>query len=74
MAPEVKNQMMEKYANTLLVGHVGQPDSVAEAYLFLMKSVTVQFPSLKVTNHVIIYRCDFITGERIEVDGGSKLS
>ncbi|KAL5511057.1 hypothetical protein ACEPAH_4272 [Sanghuangporus vaninii] len=43
----------EQYANTVLVQHMGQPDELAEAYLFCMK-------------------CQYITGQRIEVDGGGK--
>ncbi|KAL5532537.1 hypothetical protein ACEPAF_4311 [Sanghuangporus sanghuang] len=44
---------LEKHANALLVQHIGQPDELAEAYLFCMK-------------------CQYITGQRIEVDGGGK--
>ncbi|KAL5529789.1 hypothetical protein ACEPAG_5776 [Sanghuangporus baumii] len=51
--PTERREALEKHANTLLVQHMGQPDEVAEAYLFCMK-------------------CQYITGQRIEVDGGGK--
>ncbi|KAL5489725.1 hypothetical protein ACEPAI_4557 [Sanghuangporus weigelae] len=51
--PAERTEALEKYANALLVQHIGQPDEVAEAYLFCMK-------------------CQYITGQRIEVDGGGK--
>ncbi|KAL5524400.1 hypothetical protein ACEPAF_9540 [Sanghuangporus sanghuang] len=51
--PVEAREELEKHANTLLVQHIGQPDELAEAYLFCMK-------------------CRYITGQRIEVDGGGK--
>ncbi|KAL5519705.1 hypothetical protein ACEPAG_1365 [Sanghuangporus baumii] len=53
LLPAERREALEKQANALLVQHVGQPDEVAEAYLFCMK-------------------CQYITGQRIEVDGGWK--
>ncbi|KAL5489714.1 hypothetical protein ACEPAI_4546 [Sanghuangporus weigelae] len=50
---EVRNNIFEESAKTLLVQHVAEPDEIAEAYLFCMK-------------------CQYITGQRIEVDGGAK--
>ena len=41
MSEEAKNKMVENAEKTLLVGHIGQPDTVAEAYLFLMKLVII---------------------------------
>ena len=34
---EAKKRTMEEAAKKLPVGHVGTPDALAEAYLFLMK-------------------------------------
>lgn len=55
MEPAARQAMYEAAGKRLLVGHIGSPEEVAEAYLFLMK-------------------CGFITGQRIEVDGGNRLS
>ncbi|EKM59337.1 uncharacterized protein PHACADRAFT_249763 [Phanerochaete carnosa HHB-10118-sp] len=55
MNTATKQGMFEAAAKSLPVGHVGSPEEIAEAYLFLMK-------------------CGFITGQRIEVDGGSRLA
>jgi len=35
--PETRKAIFEKAKNTLLVGHIGTPDEVAEAYIFAMK-------------------------------------
>ncbi|KAL5489718.1 hypothetical protein ACEPAI_4550 [Sanghuangporus weigelae] len=53
LLPAETREELEKGANAVLVQHMGQPDELAEAYLFCMK-------------------CQYITGQRIEVDGGGK--
>lgn len=35
--PEARKAIYEKAQNSLLVGHIGTPDEVAEAYIFAMK-------------------------------------
>ena len=37
MDPAKRQGMYEAAAKKLLVGHIGDPDDLAEAYLFLMK-------------------------------------
>lgn len=39
MEPEARKKMYEAVGKSLLVGRIGNPDEIAEAYLFLMKSV-----------------------------------
>jgi len=55
MDPAARQGMFEAAGKSLPVGHVGKPDEIAEAYLFLMK-------------------CGYITGQRVEVDGGNRLA
>ncbi|KAG9083350.1 hypothetical protein FRC07_013936, partial [Ceratobasidium sp. 392] len=35
--PEQRKQLFETYREKLLVGHIGTPEEVAEAYIFAMK-------------------------------------
>ncbi|KAJ3536344.1 hypothetical protein NM688_g6852 [Phlebia brevispora] len=51
---DVGDKMLGEALRRLPVKHLGTPEEVAEAYLFLMK-------------------CNYITGQRIEVDGGDRL-
>lgn len=55
----------------LPVKHVAGPDEVAEAYLFLMKFVLASL-SLSVIELKCGHspRCNYITGQRVDVDGG----
>lgn len=67
--------MVAEITSKLLVGHVAGPDEIAEAYLFLMKYVLTKRELLRVTSMVdFCIRCDYITGQRIEVDGGQRLA
>ncbi len=53
--PEQQREAMyAEHGRKLLVGRVGEPEDMAEAYLFLMRE-------------------RFITGEVIDVDGGTSL-
>ena len=58
----------------MLVKHVAEPEEIAEAYLFVMKYVFLRFDMIVglSINH-FVFRCQFVTGQRIEVDGGYKL-
>jgi NAD(P)-dependent dehydrogenase (short-subunit alcohol dehydrogenase family) len=51
---EARETLYREHGRKLLVGRVGEPDEVAEAYLFLMRE-------------------RYITGEVIDVDGGTSL-
>lgn len=72
MSPDVLNRYHE-VAEKVLVKHSATPDEIAEAYLFAMKYVS----SLKLTLIMLIFdwylfRCTYLTGQRIEIDGGQK--
>jgi NAD(P)-dependent dehydrogenase (short-subunit alcohol dehydrogenase family) len=54
MSEEARETLYREHGRKLLVGRVGEPDEVAEAYLFLMRE-------------------RYITGEVIDVDGGTSL-
>lgn len=54
MDQSTRDGMMAERARTLPVGHVGMPDEVAEAYLYL-------------------FRCTYVTGQTLFVDGGGLL-
>ncbi|KJA26774.1 hypothetical protein HYPSUDRAFT_198581 [Hypholoma sublateritium FD-334 SS-4] len=53
--PPQVTELMKKGLDRLLIKRFGEPDEVAEAYIFLMK-------------------CGYITGQRINVDGGITLA
>ena len=55
MSEEAREAMYRRIGGKLLVGRVGNPEDLAEAYLFLMRE-------------------RFITGEVIDVDGGTSLA
>ena len=43
MPAEHRTQMMQDFIPKLLVGHVGTPEEVAEAYIFAMKVSSLTF-------------------------------
>lgn len=55
MSEEAREAMYRRIGGKLLVGRVGNPEDLAEAYLFLMRE-------------------RFITGEVLDVDGGTSLA
>ena len=59
--------MFAEIAQALPVKHVASPDEIAEAYLFLMKYVSAS--TLKSISDRTS-RCNYVTGQRIDVDGG----
>lgn len=54
MPDEVKAKAFEEYAKKFPVGHVGQPEEIAESYLYC-------------------FRCTYLTGTSLFVDGGGIL-
>ena len=67
---EAKAQMLDGVAQGIPVKHVALPDEIAEAFLFVMKYVFAHIP--KCTSNTL-FRCNYVTGQRIEVDGGYSL-
>lgn len=71
---QTKEATLATYAEKLLVKHVAYPDEVAEAYVFLMKYVFDLFTcGCNVAELLLLSRCKYITGQRIDVDGGVEL-
>ena len=66
----MKEKRFEDVAAQSLVKRIGEADAVAEAYLFCMKYVCCALfvDMFAYRNH----RCNYITGQRIEVDGGAR--
>ena len=68
-----QEQLIARMSERLLVKHVAYPIEVAEAYVFLMKCVYILSISGSLTDLRICLRCKYITGQRVDVDGGAEL-
>lgn len=75
METSVREAFYAAEGEKLLVKHVADADEIAEAYIFLMKLVRFDHSILSnlLTLFPISYRCKYVTGQRIEVDGGFVL-
>ena len=71
MPEAAKVKMFAEEAKKLPVKHIASPDEVSEAYIFLMKYVHACCSGTY--TDIPAHRCNFITGERLVVDGGMRL-
>ena len=71
MPQEAKAKMFAEEGKKLPVKHIASPDEVSEAYIFLMKYNHACCSGTYAND--LAHRCNFITGEKIVVDGGMRL-
>lgn len=75
--PETQRvKMLKEAGDALLVKHVASAAEIAEAYLFVMKCVSFPFLRRVCVRYSLSFlcrRCGYITGQRIEVDGGYQI-
>ena len=68
-----KEKMYAEIGKKLPVQHVADAEECAEAYIFLMKYGFASFFEITRRSRKFL-RCKYITGQRIDVDGGASLA